>query len=174
MQNKISFKTELLLYILLSFIMTIDTLCFYNQDEEDILCLAAISHFIIIVIMCNFISISKKKRIFFWGQLACNYFIIIPKCVWFNSGEMDLYGIILYIIPFFINFLLSINIKQLVILNINSMMVIGFCQREELLHNGGINIVETEGVVTGVTLLSLLLAYILSTILLILKYNKQK
>ena len=41
-------------------------------------------------------------------------------------------------------------------------------------HNGGINIVETEGVVTGVTLLSLLLAYILSTILLILKYNKQK
>ena len=51
------------------------------------------------------------------------------------------------------------------------MMVIGFCQREELLHNGGINIVETEGVVTGVTLL---LAYILSTILLILKYNKQK
>ena len=158
MENKISFKTELLLYILLSFIMTIDTLCFYSQDEEDILCLAAISHFIIIVIMCNFISISKKKRIFFWGQLACNYLIIIPKCVWFNSGEMDLYGIILYIIPFFIN----------------SMMVIGFCQREELLHNGGINIVETEGVVTGVTLLSLLLAYILSTILLILKYNKQK
>lgn len=115
-----------------------------------------------------------QKRIFFWGQLACNYLIIIPKCVWFNSSEMDLYGIILYIIPFFINFLLSINIKQLVILNINSMMVIGFCQREELLHNGGINIVETEGVVTGVTLLSLLLAYILSTILLILKYNKQK
>lgn len=61
--------------------MTIDTLCFYSQDEEDILCLAAISHFIIIVIMCNFISISKKKRIFFWGQLACNYLIIIPKCV---------------------------------------------------------------------------------------------
>lgn len=174
MENKISFKTELLLYILLSFIMAIDTLCFYSQDEEDILCLAAISHFIIIVIMCNFISISKKKRIFFWGQLACNYLIIIPKCVWFNSGEMDLYGIILYIIPFFINFLLSINIKQLVILNINSMMVIGFCQREELLHNGGINIVETEGVVTVVTLLSLVLAYILSTILLILKYNKQK
>lgn len=174
MENKISLKTELLLYILLSFIMTIDTLCFYCQDEEDILCLAAISHFIIIVIMCNFISISKKKRIFFWGQLACNYLIIIPKCVWFNSGEMDLYGIILYIIPFFINFLLSINIKQLVILNINSMMVIGFCQREELLHNGGINIVETEGVVTVVTLLSLVLAYILSTILLILKYNKQK
>ena len=55
MENKISFKTELLLYILLSFIMTIDTLCFYSQDEEDILCLAAISHFIIIVIMCNFI-----------------------------------------------------------------------------------------------------------------------
>lgn len=42
MENKISFKTELLLYILLSFIMTIDTLCFYSQDEEDILCLAAI------------------------------------------------------------------------------------------------------------------------------------
>lgn len=116
----------------------------------------------------------RRKEYSFGGQLACNYLIIIPKCVWFNFGEMDLYGIILYLIPFFINFLLSINIKQLVILNINSMMVIGFCQREELLHNGGINIVETEGVVTGVTLLSLLLAYILSTILLILKYNKQK
>lgn len=62
MENKISLKTELLLYILLSFIMTIDTLCFYSQDEEDILCLAAISHFIIIVIMCNFISISKKEK----------------------------------------------------------------------------------------------------------------
>ena len=136
--------------------------------------LATVSHFIIIVIICNFIAIPLKKRTLFWGQLACNYLIIIPKCAWFNSGEMDLYGIILYIIPFIINFLLSTNIKQLVILNINSMTVIGFCQKEELLHNGGINIVETEGVVTGVTILALFFAYILSIISLILKYNNQK
>ena len=112
MQNKINLKTEFLLYILLSFTMAIDTLCVYNQDEEDILCLAAVSHFIIIVIICNFIAISKKKRTFFWGQLACNYLIIIPKCIWFNLGEMDLYGIILYIIPFLINFLISIILKS--------------------------------------------------------------
>lgn len=174
MQNKISFKTELLLYILLSFIMTIDTLCVYNQDEEDILCLAMITRFFTVVIISIFCVITPSKKIFFWGQLVCNYFIIIPKCIWFNFGEMMLYGIILYMIPFLINFFISINIKQLVILNINSITVIGFCQREELLHNGGINIVETEGVVTVVTLLSLVLAYILSTILLILKYNKQK
>ena len=68
MENKISFKTELLLYILLSFIITIDTLCFYSQDEEDILSLAAISHFIIIVIMCNFIQFPKRKEYSFGGN----------------------------------------------------------------------------------------------------------
>ena len=57
--------------------MTIDTLCFYSQDEEDILCLAAISHFIIIVIMCNFISISN--HIYYLIFIIQTYQIKLPK-----------------------------------------------------------------------------------------------
>ena len=65
MENKISFKAELLLYILLSFIMTIDTLCVYNQDEEDILCLAMITRFFTVVIISIFCVITPSKKYFF-------------------------------------------------------------------------------------------------------------
>ena len=58
MENKISFKTELLLYILLSFIMTIDTLCFYSQDEEDI-------SLLLCVILFQF---QKRKEYSFGGN----------------------------------------------------------------------------------------------------------
>ena len=68
MENKISFKTELLLYILLSFIMTIDTLCFYSQDEEDIYVLLLLVISLSLLLCVILFQFQKRKEYSFGGN----------------------------------------------------------------------------------------------------------
>ena len=61
--------------------------------------------------------------------------------------------------------------KQLVILNINSIIVIGFTQRGLLLYSKTLDEIETEGVVTLLTMCALIMAVIFSITSLLIKGN---
>ena len=71
--------------------------------------------------------------------------------------------------PILLNYFISQNLKHLTILNINSIVVIGFTQRGLLLYCNTLKEIETEGVVTFFTLCAMILAIVISSILLLIK-----
>ena len=110
------------------------------------------------------------QHILYYTEIVLNYLLVIPMYTNWHTG-IDHYLIIIYQIPILLNYYISRNLKQLTILNINSIFVIGFTQRGLLLFSNTLKEVETEGVVTFFTLCDMILAIIISNISLFIKHK---
>ena len=108
------------------------------------------------------------QHILYYTEMFFNYLLIIPMYLNWHTG-IDHYLIIIYQMPILLNYFISQNLKQLTILNINSIVVIGFTQRGLLLYCNTLKEIETEGVVTFFTLCAMILAIVISSILLLIK-----
>lgn len=131
----------------------------------------------IIIHVLSILSVSimilekKKQHVLYYTEIFFNYLLIIPMYINWHTG-IDHYLILIYQIPILLNYFISQNLKQLTILNINSIFVIGFTQRGLLLYSNTLKEVETEGVVTLFTLCAIILATIFSIISLFIKNKK--
>ena len=114
------------------------------------------------------IMILEKRNNTFYIILSFNYLLIIPMYINWHTG-IDHYLILIYQIPLLLNYYISQNLKQLTILNINSIFVIGFCQRGLLLYSNTLDEVETEGVVTLFTMCAMIMAIFSSIVSLLIK-----
>ena len=152
--------------LLITFISAME-IFLYTGFCKDIrwIYIGIIIHLFLLIAISAIISKRKSKNLLFYGEIIFNYSLVFPIYNYWHSG-LDFYLIFLYLIPLLLNYYISQNLKQLVILNINSMLVIGFTERGLLLYSGTLNEVETEGVVTLLTLWAMIMAYILSAILL--------
>ena len=110
------------------------------------------------------------QHILYYTEIFLNYLLVIPMYTNWHTG-IDHYLIIIYQIPILLNYYISRNLKQLTILNINSIFVIGFTQRGLLLYSNTLKEVETEGVVAFFTMCDMILAIIISNISLFIKHK---
>ena len=157
------------IYLWITFISAIEIFLYtgYCRDIRWIY-IGLIVHLFLLLAISAVKSERKSNIQLYYGEIFFNYSLVFPLYNYWHSG-LDFYLIFLYLIPLLLNYYISQNLKQLVILNINSILVIGFTQRGLLLYSGTLNEVETEGVVTFTTLCAMIMAYILSAFLLHLK-----
>ena len=128
---------------------------------------------VLLILSVSIVFIERKtQHILYYTEIFFNYLLIIPMYINWHTG-IDHYLILIYQIPLLLNYYISQNLKQLTILNINSIFVIGFCQRGLLLYSNTLKEVETEGIVTFFTVCAMILAIIISNISLFIK-NKTK
>ena len=163
------------LSLLITIIAAIDVFFFYiNFDDETWLYIGALTHLIMLLFMAKIWNCTTYNRAAFYLCIFLNYLLIIPKYLFPNDPFWDLFGCIMFLIPQYVAYYISQDIRQITILNINSMMVIGLCQRGELIHNWGFNDLETIGVVSFITFLTFVIALINNIILIQIKYHKLK
>jgi hypothetical protein len=179
-------KTMRNLSLLITIIASIDVFFFYiNFDSETWLYIGASTHLVMLLFMAKIWNCTTYNRTAFYLFIFLNYFLIIPKYFfnfnvsgssWDVEVELILRIVIflMFFVPQYVVFYIFQDIKQITILNINSMMVIGLCQRGELIHNWGFNDLETIGVVTFITFLTLAVALMNYIILLQIRYHKLK
>ena len=126
---------------------------------------------VLLILSVSIIFIEKEmQHILYYTEIFFNYLLIIPMYLNWHTG-IDHYLILIYQIPLLLNYYISQNLKQLTILNINSIFVIGFCQRGLLLYSNTLKEVETEGVVAFFTMCDMILAIIISNISLFIKHK---
>lgn len=174
--NKIDLKRLRNLCLFMTIIASIDIFLFYtNFDDEPLLYIGALTHLLLLLLIAKHWGCMKSKQTAFYICIAYNYLLIIPKYLFPNdSGLWDLFGNVIFFIPQIVAFFIFQDIKQMTILNINSMMVSCLSHRGELIHNWGFDDLETIGVVSFLSLLTLFVALIIYIILLQIKYYKLK
>lgn len=125
-------------------------------------------HLLLLLTVSIMISERKTHLLFYYAEMLLNYLLVFPM---YNSWHLgiDHCLILIYQIPILLNYFVSQNLKQLVILNINSIIVIGFTQRGLLLYSNTLDEVETEGVVTFFTICAMIIAIIVSIASLLIK-----
>ena len=125
-------------------------------------------HLLLLLTISIMISERKKYILLYYAEVLLNYLLVFPVYNNWHSG-IDHYLIFIYQIPILLNYFISQNLKQLVILNINSIIVIGFTQRGLLLYSNTLDEVETEGVVTLFTMCAMIMAIFFSIVSLLIK-----
>lgn len=125
-------------------------------------------HLLLLLTVSIMISERKTHLLFYYAEMLLNYLLVFPIHNNWHLG-IDHSLILIYQIPILLNFFVSQNLKQLVILNINSIIVIGFTQRGLLLYSSTLDEVETEGVVTFFTICAMIIAIIVSIASLLIK-----
>jgi len=167
-------NNEILNYSLLIFITAIDIFFFYNNiHEESYLYLGTTIHLSLLLFFNESWAERNNRRTMYYVYILSNYLLVIIKYLYpkgIDAFDWDIYGSLIYFIPIFVNYFVSHNIKQLVILDINSMMVVGLSQRGEQLHFWGDDL-EGNGIVTLLTATLLIISVFISIILLT-KKNK--
>lgn len=145
----------------------------YSGHCKDIqsLYIGALIHLLLLLTISIIIAERRTHRLLYYVYVFLNYLLFFPMYNNWHSG-IDEYLIFLYQIPLLLNYYISQNQKQLVILNINSIVVIGFIQRGLLLFSGTLNEVETEGVVTFFTMCAMIIAIVISIVLLLVKRKR--
>ena len=160
-------------YSLLVLIASIDIFMFYiNFQDELLLYFGAITHLALLFCFSEIWAERKEKRTTYYLYAMSNYLLIACKYLYpkgTDTFDYDTYGSLIYFIPLFVNYFVSHNVKQLVVLDINSMMVVGLCQIGEHLHFWGLNDLEGNGVVTFLTAVILFISVFISIILLQIK-----
>lgn len=174
--NIVELKKVRNLSLLMTIIAAIDSFLFYiGFEDAPELYIGAITHVIMLLFVAKIWGCTTYNRTAFYLCIFLNYLLIIPKYFVLNAPPvLDFFGNIVFLIPQYIAFFISKDIKQLTILNINSMMVIGLCLRGELLYNWGLDDLETMGVATFFTFITSVLALFNYMILLVMKYYKLK
>ena len=176
MQNNFLSKNTSFLYSLLICIFAIDIFFFYvNFNDESLLYFGTFTHLVLLLFLNIIWAERNEKQMIYYLYIVCNYLLIIGKYLHpkgIDSYLWDIYSSVIYIIPLFISYYVSHNMKQLVILNVNSMMVVGACQKGELLHFWGMNDPEGIGLVSFFTASILIISVIISIILLQIKNYK--
>lgn len=174
--NIVELKKVRNLSLLMTIIAAIDSFLFYiGFEDAPELYIGAITHVIMLLFVAKIWGCTTYNRTAFYLCIFLNYLLIIPKYSFPNDNPFwDMFGNVMFFIPQYIAFFISKDIKQLTILNINSMMVIGLCLRGELLYNWGLDDLETMGVATFFTFITSVLALFNYVILLVMKYHKLK
>ncbi len=164
-KNSICMKKGIVIIIL----STIEIFLFsgYCRNLQEIF-IGILIH-VLLILSVSIIFIEKEmQHILYYTEIFFNHLLIIPMYLNWHTG-IDHYLIIIYQMPILLNYFISQNLKQLTILNINSIVVIGFTQRGLLLYCNTLKEIETEGVVTFFTLCAMILAIVISSILLLIK-----
>jgi hypothetical protein len=164
-KNSICMKKGIVIIIL----STIEIFLFsgYCRNLQEIF-IGILIH-VLLILSVSIIFIEKEmQHILYYTEIFFNYLLIIPMYLNWHTG-IDHYLIIIYQMPILLNYFISQNLKQLTILNINSIVVIGFTRRGFLLYCNSFKEIETEGVVTFFTLCAMILAIVISSILLLIK-----
>lgn len=174
-------KETIYKYSLLILIAAIDIFFFYiNIQNELYLYLGTTTRLGMLLFFYENWAESNEKRLTYYLYIMSNYLLVVAKYLYpkgIDTLDWDIYGSLIYFIPIFINYFVSHNIKQLTILDVNSMMVVGLCQRGEHLHFWEASDLESNGVVTFLTAVILIIMFCISIILLAKKncmLNKQK
>ena len=129
MEQKNSSLKRLILFVLLTFAMSVESFFFFISQQRDTLYLAAVSQVLCIFIVGYLFFYNQNGYLRVLFQMICNYIIVVPICICFFTKQMVLYPLLLYVIPIAVNFCLTKNINQLVLLNINSIAVTAFSQK---------------------------------------------
>jgi hypothetical protein len=132
--------------------------------------IGVVIHLLLLLTISIIISERRTHLLLYYAEVFLNYLLVFPMYNNWHLG-IDHYLIILYQVPILLNYSISQNMKQLVILNINSIIVIGFTQRGLLLYSKTLDEIETEGVVTLLTMCALIMAVIFSITSLLIKGN---
>ena len=128
-------------------------------------------HLLLLLTFSIMISERKTHLLLYYAEILMNYLLAFPMYNNWHLG-IDHYLIFIYQIPILLNYCISQNLKQLVILNINSIIVIGFTQRGLLLYSNTLDEVETEGVVTFFTMCAMIIALFASIASVLIKTRK--
>ena len=164
-KNSIYVKKGMVIFLLSTIEIFLFSSCCRNLQ---VFFIGIFIHVLMILSVSTMILGRKTQHFLYYTGIFLNYLLIIPMYINWHTG-IDHYLIILYQIPILLNYFISQNLKQLTILNINSIFVIGFTQRGLLLYSNTLKEVETEGVVTFFTLCAMILAIIFSIISLYIK-----
>lgn len=166
--EKNHFKKEIWIIILSAI-----EIFFYSGYCKNIqfIYIGALIHLLLLLTISIIIVERKTHKVLYYVEIFFNYLLVFPMYNNWHSG-VDYYLIFLYQIPLLLNYYISQNQKQLVILNINSIIVIGFIQRGLLLFSGTLNEVETEGIVTFFTMCAIIIAIVISIVLLLIKRKR--
>lgn len=160
-------------YSLLVLIAAIDIFLYYMSfQDEPLVYVGTTTHLALLIYLNEIWAERKTKRTMYFLYIISNYLLIVFKYILpkgIDAFEWDLYFSLIYFIPLFGNYFVSNNTKQLVILDINSMIVVGLCQIGEHLHFWGLEDLEGNGVVTFLTALILIVSAFISIILLWMK-----
>lgn len=172
--NIIKLKKMRNLSLLMTVVASIDAFFFYiNYDDKPLLFMGACAHLIMLLLMAHIWNCLTYKRIAFFLCIICNYMLIIPKLFLYpHEISWELFDGIILLIPQYVIFCVFHDIKQMTILCINSIMVIGLYKRGDLLFNWGLNDPETIGVNSFITFLISIIALINYIILLQIRYHK--
>lgn len=160
-------------YSLLVLIAAIDIFLYYMSfRDEPLVYVGTTTHLALLIYINEIWAERKTKRTMYFLYIISNYLLIVFKYILpkgIDAFEWDLYFSLIYFIPLLVNYFVSNNTKQLVILDINSMIVVGLCQIGEHLHFWGLEDLEGNGVVTFLTALILIVSAFISIILLWMK-----
>jgi hypothetical protein len=175
-RNKKDLKSLRNFSLFITIIASIDIFLFYiNFDSEKGLYIGALTHLILLLLIAKQWGCMNSKRTAFYLCIVCNYLLIIPKYLYPKDYVLlDIFGNAIFFIPQFVIYYVFQDIKQITVLNINSLMVICLGHRGELIHCWGFDDPETIGVTTVLTFLNEAIAMIIYIILLQLKYHKLK
>ena len=166
--NNISIKKEIGIIIL----STIEIFLFsgYCRNLLEIF-IGILIHLLLLLTVSIIRSERKKHLLLYYAEILMNYLLVFPMYNNWHLG-IDHYLLFLYQIPILLNYFISQNVKQLTILNINSIIVIGFTQRGLLIFSNTLGEVETEGIVTFFTICSMIMAIISSIASLMVKTKR--
>ena len=150
-------------------LLTIEIFLFsgYCRNLQGIF-IGILIHLLLLITISIIISERKTHLLLYYAEIFLNYLLAFPMYNNWHLG-IDHYLILIYQIPILLNYCISQNVKQLMILNINSMIVIGFTQRGLLLYSNTLDEVETEGVVTLFTMCAMIMAVVFSIASLLIK-----
>lgn len=171
MEQQYSSLKRLILFVLLTFAMSVESFFFFISQQRDTLYLAAVSQVLCIFIVGYLFFYNQNVYLRMLFQMICNYIIVVPICICFFTKQMVLYPLLLYVIPIAVNFCSAKNIDKLVLLNINSIAVTAFSQKH-LFYYG---YYEPDcGTSALLCMIGVLDTFILSIFFMIVKYWQQK
>lgn len=160
--------------MLITSIASVDVFLFFvNMRDEPALYTGTITHLLLLIIASQKWNCWGERPFSFLSAIIGSYLLIIPMYLYPHDDGLAYLSInIIFLLPLFINYHLSKDIKQLTILSINTMMVIGFCQRNDLLHHNRGLIGDSETIVSVFTAIDTLLTAIISLVFIQIKYSR--
>ncbi|MCQ2254281.1 MAG: hypothetical protein MJZ29_02200 [Bacteroidaceae bacterium] len=163
------------LCMLITSIASVDVFLFFvNMRDEPALYTGVITHLFLLIIASKQWNCWGERPFYFLAAIIGSYLLIIPMYLYpHDDGLAYLLINILFLIPLLINYHISNDIKQLTVLSINTMMVIGFCQRCDLLCNRGLT-GDSEPIQSVFTAIDTLLYTIISLALIQIKFSRKK